>query len=90
MRPSALACANPGSLRCACLVVRRSACKLRRTELLSGDRAAMLTVIQLLDKRGFPHNHLPVLVVRQKPVKSRSGGCLDRSGDRKLTVVNRP
>ena len=26
----------------------------------------MLTVVRLLHKRGFRHNHLPVLVVRQK------------------------
>ena len=52
--------------RCACVVVRRSAYKLSRAKLLSGDRAAMLTVVRLLHKRGFRHNHLPVLVVRQK------------------------
>ena len=44
----------------------------------------MSTVIQLLlDKEGFPNNHLPVLVVRQNDVKFRSGGCLER---RQLTV----
>lgn len=31
---------------------------------------AMGMVMQLLDKRGFQNNHVPVLVVRQKPVKS--------------------
>lgn len=29
---------------------------------------------------------MPGLVARRKYVKSRSGGCLERSGDRKLTV----
>ena len=64
------ACADPGSLRCACVVVRRSACNLLRNKLLSDDRVPMSTVIPLLDKRGFRHNHLPVLVVRQRHVKS--------------------
>ena len=58
-------------------MVRRSACEFFTTKLLPGNTAAVSPVIQLLlDKQGFPNNHLPVLVVRQNPVKSRSGGCL--------------
>ena len=46
------------------------------------------TVIQLLlDKEGFPNDQLPVLVVRQNDVKSRSVGCLERSGDRKQVTA---
>ena len=58
---------------CTRVVVRRSACKFLRTKQLSGNRAAMSTVIQLLlDKPGFRNNQLPVLVVRQNDVKSIS------------------
>lgn len=39
------------------------------TRRLSGHRRDEI-VIQLLDKRGFPNNHVPVLAVRQELVKS--------------------
>ena len=50
--------------RCTRVVVRRSACEFLMSKLLSGSRAAVSTVIQLLlDKPGFRNNHFPVLVL---------------------------
>lgn len=39
----------------------------------------------MIHKQCFPNNHVPVLVVRRKCVKSRC--CLERSGDGKPTVL---
>ena len=73
---------------CACTVLYRKSWECLKTRRLPGHRRDG-NVIQLLDKRGFLNNQVPVLVVRQKPVKSRSGGGLERSGDGKPTVVQR-
>ena len=43
----------------------------------------------LLSKQVFWSYHMPALVARRKPVKSRSGGCLERSGDRQFTICHR-
>ena len=53
--------------------------KMLRTELWFGRL--------LRTKQCFPNNHVPVLAVQQKDVKCQSGGCLEWSGDRKLTVA---
>ena len=47
---------------------------------------ARVRTLQSLSEQVFRSNHVPVPAVRQRLVKSRSGGCLEQSEDRKSTV----